>query len=257
MNPNVPAAVIDAAIEADPASAAAEYMAEFRTDVETFISREVVDAAIILGRHELPRIDGCNYVAFVDPSGGSSDSMTLAIAHMETERAILDLVRERKPPFSPDDVTKEFADAIKSYGIATVRGDRYGGMWPRERLAVHGIDYQTATQAKSDIYLSLLPLINSGRVDLLDHPRLIAQLCALERRTTRGGRDSIDHTPGAHDDIVNAAAGAIVMAAQRTAQQVPIVMPIIVGRAPTIPGGSVSTEAAWREWAYGGGYRNF
>jgi hypothetical protein len=122
---------------------------------------------------------------------------------------------------------------------------------------VHGIDYQTATQAKSDIYLTLLPLLNSGRVELLDHPRLITQLCALERRTARGGKDSIDHSPGAHDDVVNAAAGAIVMAAQRTAQQVPIVMPIIIGRAPTIPGGSVSTEAAWREWAYGGGYRNF
>jgi hypothetical protein len=41
------------------------------------------------------------------------------------------------------------------------------------------------------------------------------------------------------------------MAAQRTAQQVPIVSPIIVGRPPNIPGGTVSTEAAWREWAYG------
>jgi hypothetical protein len=80
MNPSVPQSVIDAAMEANPASAAAEYRDEFRTDVESFISREVVDAAVILGRFELPRIQGCNYVAFVDPSGGSSDSMTLAIA---------------------------------------------------------------------------------------------------------------------------------------------------------------------------------
>ena len=135
-----------------------------------------------------------------------------------------------KPPFSPDDVAKEFANTIKSFGIASVRGDRYGGIWPRERLAVHGVDYQPATESKSDIYLNLLPFINSGRVELLDHPRLTAQLCALERRTARGGRDSIDHSPGAHDDIINAAAGAIVMAAQRTAQRVPIVSPIIVGR---------------------------
>jgi hypothetical protein len=46
---------------------------------------------------------------------------------------------------------------------------------------------------------------------LLDHPRLVAQLCALERRTARGGRDSIDHPPGAHDDVANAAAGALVL----------------------------------------------
>jgi hypothetical protein len=103
MNPSVPQSFIDAAYEDDAASAEAEYGAEFRTDVESFISRDVVDAATIPGRYELPRVEGCNYVAFVDPSGGSGkDSMTMAIAHMEGDRAILDCVREIKPPLSPD-----------------------------------------------------------------------------------------------------------------------------------------------------------
>jgi hypothetical protein len=34
----------------------------------------------------------------------------------------------------------------------------------------------------------------------------------LERRTSRGGKDSIDHPPGAHDDVANAMAGAMVIA---------------------------------------------
>ena len=38
-----------------------------------------------------------------DPSGGSADSMTLAIAHMEHRNSektvILDAIRERRPPF--------------------------------------------------------------------------------------------------------------------------------------------------------------
>jgi hypothetical protein len=237
MNSSVPQRVIDAAMEEDPASAAAEYGAEFRSDVETFVSREVIDAAVVPGRHELPRIDGLAYVAFVDPSGGSSDSMTLAIAHMEAERAVLDLVREARPPFSPDQIAKEFADTIRSYGLRTVRGDRYGGMWPRERMAVHGVDYQVGVQAKSDIYLAVLPMLNSGRVELLEHPRLIAQLAGLERRTARGGRDSIDHPPGAHDDLINAAAGAIVCAQQLVLQQVPFVVPYIVGRQIEFPTG--------------------
>ena len=55
-------------------------------------------------------------------------------------------------------------------------------------------------------------MINSGQVELLDHPRLFAQLCRLERRTARSGRDTIDHAPGAHDDLANAAAGALVIA---------------------------------------------
>jgi hypothetical protein len=254
MNPSVPQRVIDDAIEADASSAAAEYMAEFRTDVESFISREAVDAAVILGRYELPRIDCVAYVAFVDPSGGSSDSMTLAVAHMEGERVILDCIRERKAPFSPDDVSKEFADTIKSYGIASCRSDRYAGAWPRERFAVHGVDVQPALQVKSDIYLSLLPLLNSGRVELLEHPRLTAQLCALERRTARGGKDSVDHSPGAHDDVINAAAGAIVMAAARVMNVVPLVAPVICGGSDEpspIPG--QSTTDAYYSWIAGGG----
>jgi hypothetical protein len=69
-----------------------------------------------------------------------------------------------------------------------------------------------AEQSKSDLYRDLLPILNSGRAELLDVPRLMSQLCGLERRTARGGRDSIDHAPGAHDDLSNSVAGAIVSA---------------------------------------------
>jgi hypothetical protein len=61
--------------------------------------------------------------------------------------------------------------------------------------------------AERDLYRDLLPAINSRKIDLLDHPRLLTQLVGLERRTARGGRDSIDHAPGAHDDLANAVAG--------------------------------------------------
>jgi hypothetical protein len=66
--------------------------------------------------------------------------------------------------------------------------------------------------AKSDIYRDLLPVLNSGRAQLLDHPRLVAQLCGLERRTARGGRESIDHAPGGHDDMANCVAGSLLPA---------------------------------------------
>jgi hypothetical protein len=188
MNPTVPQHVIDAALEADPSAAAAEYLAQFRTDVESYISRDVVDAAVVPERRELPRVEGVRYVGFVDPSGGSSDSMTMAIAHLEGQRVVVDLVRERRPPFSPDDCVSEFCSLLKAYGVGTVRGDRYGGLWPRERFSVHGVEYLTADKPKSDIYRDLLPVLNSSRVELLDHPRLVAQLCGLERRTARGGR---------------------------------------------------------------------
>jgi len=141
--------------------------------------------------------------------------MTLAIAHQEkTGRAVLDCVRERKPPFNPDDVVSEFAATLKTYRVGTVTGDRYAGEWPPERFQAHGIGYTSAERTRSEYYLELLPLLNSGRVELLDHLRLINELCNLERRTSRGGRESIDHPPNAHDDVINAAAGALVAAAK-------------------------------------------
>jgi hypothetical protein len=65
---------------------------------------------------------------------------------------------------------------------------------------------------KSDIYRDVLPLLNSRKVQLLDDRRLISQLHGLERRTARGGKDSIDHAPGAKDDVANSVAGALLLA---------------------------------------------
>ncbi len=215
MNPDLDPEVVAEAYEDDPAAAAAEYGAEFRTDIETFIAREVVDAATVPGRHELPYVRGTSYVAFADPSGGSSDSYVVAVAHIEGENydhAVLDAIRERRPPFSPEEVTKEFAALLSNYEIGTVEGDRYGGEFPRELFRNAGITYEPAEKPASDIYKEILPSLNSGKIELLDHPRLTAQLCGLERRTARGGRDQISHPPSGHDDVINAAAGALLRA---------------------------------------------
>lgn len=217
MNPAVDPRVIADAFVADPIAAASEYgldgSVSFRTDVQTLLDAEAVRAVTVPGRRELPAIAGVAYVAFVDPSGGRQDAMTLAIAHREGERAVVDLVRERRPPFSPEAVVSDYAATLQGYRIAEVTGDRYAGEWPRERFAVHGIRYVTSERTKSDIYRELLPALNAGRCELLDVPRLAAQLVGLERRVARGGKDSIDHAPGGHDDVANAVAGAVVLAA--------------------------------------------
>ncbi|HVA40841.1 MAG TPA: hypothetical protein VNF49_09260, partial [Candidatus Binataceae bacterium] len=66
---------------------------------------------------------------------------------------------------------------------------------------------------RSEIYLEVLPLFSQSRIELLDLPVLRTQLLLLERRTRAGGRDSVDHPRGAHDDHANAAAGALRLAA--------------------------------------------
>jgi hypothetical protein len=235
MNPSVPQADIDNAMDADPARATAEYLAEFRTDVETFLSREAVEGCISPGVSARAPLSSTQYAGFVDPSGGASDSMTLAICHAEypTSRdkrvIVLDAIQERKPPFSPEQVVDEFAALLKQYRIHSITGDRYAGEWPREQFKKRGIQYIPAAKPKSEIYLELLPHVSSRSLDLLDHQKLVNQLISLERRTARGGKDSIDHAPGAHDDIANAVAGAIYLAASRAA------IPIVAGEVISIP----------------------
>jgi hypothetical protein len=215
MNPSIDTAIIAEAYEDDPASAAAEYGAEFRDDIAEFVPRNVIDACTVRGRFELPPINGVHYTAFVDPSGGTADSMTLAIAHAEREIGVLDVMREMRPPFSPEAVVAEFAALLRYFHISRITGDRYAGEWPRERFREHRIEYEPSDRPKSEIYRDTLPLLNSGKVELLDLPRLATQFVGLERRTARGGRDSIDHAPGAHDDMANAAAGALLIATGR------------------------------------------
>lgn len=210
MNPTVPQSFIDDEYEKDPISASAEYGAEFRTDIESFVTREAVDACTEWGVHERPYVAGLRYYAFVDVSGGGADSFALAIAHTEGEVGVLDLVREVRPPLSPEGVITEFVDALKSYKVSRVTGDRYGGEFPREHFRKHGIRYDPSKDPKGAIYLNLLPLLNSGKVRLLENRRLASQLLGLERNTPRGGKDSIDHGRGGKDDVANAAAGALL-----------------------------------------------
>ena len=226
MNATVPQRVIDEATERDPASAAAEYGAEFRTDVDSFVSREVVEACVDDGVFERARLSSIRYFGFADPSGGSADSFTAAVAHQEGDHVILDGVREVRPPFSPETVAKQFAEFFLSYGVSSIRGDHYAGEWPKEQFRKHGVDYQPADKTRSELYLEMLPKLNSRRVALLDDKRLVSQLVGLERRTSRAGKDSIDHAPGGHDDVANAAAGAIVYAAARK-PELTIVAPFV------------------------------
>jgi hypothetical protein len=214
LNPSLSQAKIDREFEKDPASAAAEYGAEFRADIEGFVPIEVVEACTGDYTERSP-LSQHKYSAFVDPSGGSSDSFTLAISHKESERIIIDAIRDVRPPFSPEATINDFAILLKQYRVNTVTGDKYAGEFPRELFRRRGIKYIPSDKPKSDLYRDLLPGLNSGRVLLPRNDRLINQLTSLERRTTRAGRDSIDHAPGGHDDLANAVAGAFDVIAAR------------------------------------------
>jgi hypothetical protein len=163
MNPTVSQAYIDKKLEEDHADASAEYLAQFRTDVEAFVSLEALRACLEPGVFERGPEHRHAYFAFTDPSGGSADSFTLCIGHTERDQVVVDCIRERKSPLSPEVVCGEFSETLKQYRITTVTGDAYAGEWPVDGFRKHGIQYMKSDMTKSQVYLHMLPLINSRK----------------------------------------------------------------------------------------------
>jgi hypothetical protein len=141
--------------------------------------------------------------------------MTLAIGHREKEITIVDLVREIVAPFDPESATEEFAGTLKGYNITRVIGDRYAGEWVRQSFEKRSITYTASELPKSGLYVDFLPKLNSKTIRLVNNARLVNQIAALERRTSRGGKDSIDHPPQGHDDLANVVAGVAHVAINR------------------------------------------
>jgi hypothetical protein len=213
MNPGYSLKVIDRARAEDASSAGAEYDAEFRADLESYVSTEALAAVIVPGRFEIAPQPGRQVYAFVDPSGGRGDAMTLSGFFSDNGKAVQAFIRTRKPPFNPDEVVREFSELLKTYRVGQVEGDRYSGEWCSSAFTKAGILYKNSERTKSELYAEFLPVVMQGKVELLDHKQQAAEFRQLERRTGRGGgKDLIDHPPNLHDDAANACAGAAVMA---------------------------------------------
>jgi hypothetical protein len=122
MNPSLDERVVHRAMQNDRAAAMAEYGAEFRSDICNFVDRDIIEANVMTGVRELMPSNATTYRAFADPSGGSSDSFTLAIAHYDgkKETCIIDCVREIVPPFSPEAAVAELSQLMKSFHIGRV-----------------------------------------------------------------------------------------------------------------------------------------
>jgi hypothetical protein len=222
LNPTLDEEEIAAAMEDDPAAAQAEFLGLFRADLEGFLDDATVDGAIVSGRRELAPAAGVRYVGFCDPSGGRSDSFTLAIAHQvpkrgeQPERLVLDAVRTVKPPFDPDQAVGTMCQTLKEYGLPEVVGDQYGAEFVVSAFRKNGITYKPSERSRSELYLEILPHFSRGAIELLDITALRTQLLLLERKTRSGGRDSVDHPRGAHDDIANSVCGALLLIAGST-----------------------------------------
>ena len=166
MNPTITEALIDRELQNDPDAGRAEWLAHFREDLETAFSLDAIEPCVIPGQVELLPAQDVSYVAFVDPSGGRYDQFTLAVAHTDRENIIIDLLKAWRPPFDPSEVVAHCASILGWYRVRTVTGDAYGGEWPREQFRNNGIEYEVSEKNRSDLYLNLIPIVCSRKVDI-------------------------------------------------------------------------------------------
>jgi hypothetical protein len=214
MNPTLPSDYLARMAQDDPEAYRSEVLGEFRSGVTTFFDGDALAACVETGVRERARMPDTSYVSFDDPASGSgADNWTKAMAHRDGDQIVLDVLRTWTPPFNPSAVMAESAALSRAYGLHTTTGDRFAAGFVLEGFRGHGLTYIPSTLDRSAIYLELLPLVNAGRVRLLDSPELLRELRGLERRRGTAGRDRIDHATGRHDDRANSAAGACVLAA--------------------------------------------
>ena len=219
-NPTIDKKIIEAARRDDPESATAEWDGQFREGINSLLDDAAIDAAIDHQRPaEIPPQRGKHsYVAFADASGGRHDAYTICIGHEEghgaNARFVADVVRGRKPPFDPADVTAEYVALAREYGVSKIVADAYAGAWVEGAIKDAGASYERAELPKSKLYLATVPYFQRCAVSLPNDPLLIRELRLLERRVHRSGSDSVDHPSGAgsSDDRANALAGAMHLA---------------------------------------------
>ena len=181
-NPTFNAKIIERQLLADRALYGAEYLCEWRDDLSTFISRQLLEAAVDPGVTVRPPRDDLRYFAFADPSGGVHDSFALGIAHRDeiNNAVVLDLLFEKFAPLNPYETASEIAALLKEYHCAEVIGDAYAAKWVTDAFARIGVTYRKSDADRSAVYLDVLPLFTAGRARLLDSPRLVGQLAGLD-----------------------------------------------------------------------------
>ncbi len=220
MNPSVSVARLERERRTmDPTRFRREFEAEFAEDIDAFLSDAWIEAAVSGGVGQRPPTAALKRIATVDASGGGADAFTASIIEVEghgasqrfTQLLLRGWEKPRGSQISLEGVVAEIAQLAKDHGLREVWGDRYTARWVIEAFQRHHITYRhpmvkrdgTAVYLdRSLAYLAAEALFASGRVAILDHPKLIRELKNLERRSTTAG-DKVDHPHGQHDDYAS------------------------------------------------------
>jgi hypothetical protein len=208
MTPRIAAADLERERAADPTYFAREYLAEFTSDLESFIPATDIAAAIGNWR-ELPpasaRSDAAEYVAALDASGlTGGDKFTFGLAHSDETSASVALLRGWRRAPVPQ-VCDEIASLCRAYGVRTIVADQYSFSFLAELLRQRDIELEQlafTARSKPEIFFDLKNALAQGTFRVPEHPEALRELRALESMRLSGGAYRIGAPRGQHDDYV-------------------------------------------------------
>jgi hypothetical protein len=138
------------------------------------------------------------------------DSAALVIGHHVGKRFRVGDIIERQPapgaPLKPGEVVRDFARELVRAGVESMMADGHYKATVYEHFEEFGLNFLSAPVTVTDPYVRFRVLLNGGRVDLPDHPRLLQQLKGVIWRPTPNGAITIllPRQGGGHGDLVSA-----------------------------------------------------
>lgn len=213
----------------DPDAFIRESLARFVSSINSYIPAELVHRATKNNGQERTRTQNetgvlvPNYVAAMDPAF-RNDDFAFTIFHVDnTGTVVQDLLRVWSPSqrhgvqLDPTTILAEIGAIVHDWNIGVVYSDQYQleslqQMAQQFQFSIIGKDFTGASKAK--MYGSLLHLLRTDKIKLLDRPEIITQLTLLQKTLSAMNTVRIAAPRGKHDDVATVVALGATIALQ-------------------------------------------
>lgn len=207
----------------DPELFDVEYGANFFNNLNSYLHSDMVERCINYDRDALlynPKYEGA-YFCSIDPSLGFRDAYAVVIAHFEDEKLIIDYcfqfevkkLSQVATGICVDEVVKTIAEFNNIYGgFQKILVDQFNSQVLIQRLSALNIEgFNWTNNNKKEAYEKLKVSINSGNLELYNHPKLISELKNLQINFTPSGNWTISGGTGAAVDDYASCLAAIFL----------------------------------------------
>lgn len=202
----------------DPDAFVRESLARFVSAISGFIPPDLVTAALM--PHIKERTKASNetgaivpmYIGAMDPAF-RHDSFAFSIFHMDSHGCVVqDVLRTWTPDkklkvtLDPAIIIAEIAELVREWKLTFIFSDQYQlealqQLAQQHNFTIIGNDFTGKSKAK--MYGSLIQLLRTKKIKLLDIPVVYQQLTQLQKKLNAMGGVAIAAPNGKHDDVAS------------------------------------------------------